>query len=146
MIPQKCVHGGLNYACVQGDSRFASLCASEEHVVNQLQMCSIRTSQIQMRCQKRLADLSGVNSNHIRNASTEVRMAVDVTISRANKKKARNSKQNLLAMLDANARFSKSNDDQCTPAHLSSPSNLLPGACPIRFLCLSAYSRAMIVQ
>ena len=50
------------------------------------------------------------------------------------------------ARVDSNASNANSRNNESTSAHLSSPSNLLPGACPIKFFCLSAYSRAIIEQ
>lgn len=67
-------------------------------------------------------------------------------VSLSNATKAKSPKQCLFAMLDSNASNANSRNDQCTTTHLSSPSNLLPGACPIKFFCLSAYSRAIMEQ
>lgn len=50
------------------------------------------------------------------------------------------------ARVDSNPSNANSRNNETTSAHLSSPSNLLLGACPIKFFCLSAYSRAIIEQ
>lgn len=148
------INGWFQLVCLlsrlQSDSRFASLCASEKYArISSRKMTkgfgrvqSITRSTDFGRAAKRGWQIVAVFTPTCKTASIKVRMQPVMIVPLAN---AIRLKKNSLryARFERNA---NSRNDQSASAHLSSPTNLLPGACPIKFSCLSAYSRAMMEQ